>query len=72
LAPADRNQYGFINLFDTGVTGGIYQDIGPMLASQFPGFRGKVGDFRLARLMAGFFKSLPENSKSSFQFSDRC
>ena len=29
-APADGNQFCYVNMFDTGVTGGIYQDVGPM------------------------------------------
>lgn len=29
-APADGNQYCFINMFTPGVTGGIYQDVGPL------------------------------------------
>jgi len=29
-APADGNQYCFINMFNPSVTGGIYQDLGPL------------------------------------------
>ena len=29
-APADGNQFCYINMFSDGVTGGIYQDMGPM------------------------------------------
>jgi hypothetical protein len=29
-APADGNQYCYINMFVSGVTGGIYQDVGPL------------------------------------------
>lgn len=29
-APADGNQYCFINMFNPSVTGGIYQDVGPL------------------------------------------
>ena len=29
-SPADGNQYCYINMFNSGVTGGIYQDVGPL------------------------------------------
>jgi alpha-L-rhamnosidase len=29
-APAEGRQYCFINMFDSGITGGIYQDVGPL------------------------------------------
>jgi len=29
--PADGSQYLFVNMFDPSVTGGVYQDMGPMI-----------------------------------------
>jgi len=42
-APAAGNQYCYVNMFNPGVTGGIYQDIGPLLPNMVYGLTVAIG-----------------------------